>query len=144
MQFKIPQDVQREDHIVGPLTMRQLIICGIGFSIAYGLFSIIGRDYHWISALIPVIPIVLIVVIFAFVKPLDMNFEKYLLYALEYYIILPKKRYWLKGTGDPSRLSYEPMASKKQTTQEEDIEEVVAPTKSIDELSSILDSNNQN
>lgn len=29
MQYKIPQNVQIEDKIVGPLTMKQLIICGI-------------------------------------------------------------------------------------------------------------------
>lgn len=30
MQYKIPQNVQIEDKIVGPLTLKQLIICGVG------------------------------------------------------------------------------------------------------------------
>ena len=54
MQFKVPQDVQRADRIVGPLTLRQLIICGIGFTISYGIYTVLGRDYELITAIIPV------------------------------------------------------------------------------------------
>lgn len=136
MQFKVPQDVQREDRIVGPLTLRQLIMCGIGFTIAYAIYTVLGREYELITVLIPVIIIALITVTFAFIKPLNLNFEKYILYALEYYFILPKKRYWLKGTADPLAMSA-PIVKKevkKSTTPEK-----TSKKQSVEDLSKILD-----
>ncbi len=137
MQFKIPQDVQREDKIVGPLTLRQLIICGVGFSIGYAVFTILGRDYHWITPAIFTAPIAVVTIVFAFMQPLNMNFEKYILYALEFYIILPRKRYWLKGTGDPSRLEYVP--AKKKEKGKKEVKSEPTKQKNIDDLTNILD-----
>lgn len=139
MQFKVPQNVQREDHIVGPLTLRQLIICGIGFSIAYGIYTLLGRDYEVITALIPVIIIALITITFAFVTPLDLTFEKYILFRIEA-LILPPKRYWLKGTADPSRLLYiPPISTKKKNTDKALEKDQLKKKKSLAELTQILD-----
>lgn len=139
MQFKVPQDVQREDRIVGPLTLRQLVICGIGFSIAYAIYTFLGRDYELITALIPVIIVGLITVVFAFIKPMDLVFERYILFFVES-LILPGKRYWLKGTGDPSRLVYVPPVSTAKKIEKENMEkDVLKKKKSISELSNILD-----
>lgn len=139
MQFKVPQDVQREDRIVGPLTLRQLIICGIGFSIAYAIYTFLGRDYELITALIPVIIIALITVVFAFIKPLDLVFERYILFLIES-MILPAKRYWLKGTGDPSRLSFIPPSTPAKKINKDNAEKAqLKKNQSISELSNILD-----
>ena len=138
MQFKVPQDVQREDRIVGPLTFRQLVICGIGFSIAYAIYTVIGREYEVITALIPVIIIALITVVFAFIRPLDLVFERYILYWLES-LILPRKRYWLKGTGDPSRMIYLSSAPSKKKETPKAIEKEEKKKKSLAELTQILD-----
>jgi hypothetical protein len=137
MQFKVPQDVQREDRIVGPLTLRQLIICGIGFSIAYAFYVILGREYEIITALIPVGIIAIITIIFAFARPLDLVFEKWALYWIAA-MVLPRKRYWLKGTGDPSRIAYTPTASKQKDSKKMPIEKT-KNKKSIRELTDILD-----
>lgn len=137
MQFKVPQDVQREDRIVGPLTFRQLVICGIGFTLAYTVFTIVGRDYELITALIPVGLITIITIVFAFANPLDLPFERWILFLLESKI-LPRKRFWLKGTGDPSRMSYiPPVISAKPVPQKKDTE--LSKKKSLEELSKILD-----
>lgn len=136
MQFKVPQDVQREDRIVGPLTLRQLVICGIGFTIAYAIYTVIGRDYELITALIPVIILGLITITFAFVKPLNLVFERYILFWIET-LILPRKRYWLKGMGDPSRMMYVPRESTKAKKIEKPVQDKKA--KSINELTDILD-----
>ena len=139
MQFKVPQDVQREDRIVGPLTLRQLITCGIGFSIAYAIYTTLGRDYEVITALIPVIIIGLITVVFAFIKPLDLTFERYILFRVES-LILPPKRYWIKGTADPSRLVYVPAVSTKKKMTDKALEgDQQKKKKSLAELSKILD-----
>ncbi len=139
MQFKVPQDVQREDRIVGPLTLRQLIISGIGFSLCYAIFTILGREYQLITVLIPVIIIALVTVVFAFIKPLDLVFERYILYRLES-LILPSKRYWIKGTGDPSRLLYVPVASAKKKNIDKALEtDQLKKKQSLAELTKILD-----
>lgn len=144
MQFKVPQDVQRADRIVGPLTLRQLIICGIGFTISYAIYTLLGRDYELITAIIPVAIIALITIVFAFIKPLNMNFEIYMLFWIES-LILPHKRYWLKGTGDPSRLMYTPPVNKKDKLIKSSLEkDELKRKKSISELTEILDSKNNN
>jgi PrgI family protein len=142
MQFKVPQDVQRADRIVGPLTLRQLIICGIGFSIAYGIYTVLGRDYELITAIIPVIVIALVTIVFAFVKPINLTFEKYILFLIESFI-LPRKRYWIKGTGDPSRLSYTPPKSAKKKLGKSIKKSELKKEKSISELTDILDRKNK-
>lgn len=137
MQFKVPQDVQREDRIVGPLTLRQLIICGVGFSISYAIYTFLGRDYELITALIPVILIALVTIIFAFVKPLDLAFERYILFWIES-MLLPAKRYWLKGTADPSRMLYVP--AQAAATKIKKIDPALEKKKqSIEEITKILD-----
>ena len=140
MQYKVPQDVQREDRIVGPLTFRQLIICGVGFSIAYAIYVYIGKDYEFITAIIPTILIGIITVVFAFLNPLDLHFEKYILYLIASWI-LPSKRYWIKGTGDPSRMVYVPAINKEKKKIDEKTTEKDAAKKkkNLAELSKILD-----
>ncbi len=138
MQYKVPQDVQREDRIVGPLTLRQLIICGIGFSIAYAIYTVLGRDYEIITALIPVVIIGLITVIFAFIKPLDLVFERYILFWIES-LILPRKRYWLKGMADPSRMIYLPSMAQQKKVPVKIVEKEEKKKKSLAELTEILD-----
>lgn len=112
MQFKVPQDVQRADQIVGPLTLRQLIICGLGGSITYGIFTMLARDYIWITWLPPVAIVAIITAIFAFIKPLDLAFERWLLFWIEF-IILPKQRYFLQGSSDPLSSTYTPAKNKE-------------------------------
>ncbi len=141
MQYKIPQDVQREDKIVGPLSLRQMIICTIGFSLAYAIYTAVGQDYYWITALIPAIIIGLITVTFAFVKPLDLNFEKFILYWASFTFILPRRRYWLKGTGDPLRSEYNATPEVKKTTE---VNTTLAPQEKrrrLEELSKVIEQN---
>jgi len=113
MQFKVPQDVQREDRIVGPLTLRQLIICGIGGSIAYGVFTTLGRDYIWITWAPPIAIITLITIVFAFINPLNLNFERFILFWLEFKL-LPQKRFWIQGSADPLSSTYTASVNKEQ------------------------------
>lgn len=99
MQFKVPQDVLRADKIVGFLTMRQLIICTLGGSIAYSLYIILSKQYLIEIWLIPVFFIGLITVAFAFLKFHDIVFEKLILVFIEYKF-RPRARTWQKMKGD--------------------------------------------
>lgn len=99
MQFKIPQDVQRPDKIVGPLTLRQLIIVGIGAGIAYSLYLVLSKQYVVQIWLIPVIFILLITAAFAFYRFHNIPFEKLILLFIEYKF-RPRQRYFQKMQGD--------------------------------------------
>jgi len=99
MQFKVPQDVLRADKIVGFLTMRQLIICTLGGSIAYSLYIVLSKQYLIEIWLIPVFFIGLITVAFAFLKFHDIVFEKLILVFIEYKF-RPRARTWQKMKGD--------------------------------------------
>lgn len=103
MQFKVPQNVQREDTIIGPLTMKQLIIIGGGGGLAYAIYIILTKAGYFVEVwLPPVALIVIITVSFAFVKVHELTFYRFVLFFIEY-TLLPKKRYFVLGAGDVRR-----------------------------------------
>lgn len=99
MQFKVPQDVQRADRIVGPLTMRQLIIAAIGGGIAYSLYLVLTKQYVIQIWLPPIVFIAIITIAFAFFRFQNLPFEKVVLYFIEYKF-RPRKRIFQKIKGD--------------------------------------------
>src|SRR3990167_7012089 len=99
MQFKIPQNGQREDTIIGPITLRQLIILGIGGGIGYVIYLTLAKKYFIEIWLPPVLFVGLLTVAFAFVKIRNLSFLKYLLLLIVYNLI-PRKRTWLKWSED--------------------------------------------
>lgn len=140
MQFKVPQNVQREDTIVGPLTLRQLIICAIGFTISYGIYVSLAKFYLWITWLPPVAIITLITLAFAFLRPLDLSFTKYVLLFIEF-SLLPKKRLWIKASGEfivPEQTAGQIADQKKKDQKTED--EIMDKQKKLDELEKFLES----
>ena len=138
MQFKVPQNVQREDTIIGPLTLKQLIICAIGFTISYGIYVSLGKMYIWITWLPPVAIITLITLAFAFVRPLDLSFSKYILLLMEF-SLLPKKRLWIKASGEVIMpIQTESSKSKKKREQEEDA--ILDKQQKLQDLQKFLDS----
>jgi len=135
MQYKIPQNVQLEDKILPFMTMKQLIVVGIGGGFAYMLY--IGLETQptevWLP---PVVVITVLTLAVAFLKIGNIPFTKYLLLALERYLNA-KRRYWLKSSGDVLLLDH-------STPQKKEIEKKKVETqktaKDIGELSRILDS----
>lgn len=101
MQFKIPQDVQREDTIIAFLTLRHIIILAIGGAIAYGVYTGLGRVYVLSIALPPTIVIVVITLAFAFFSINGVSFPKLILLLFEHFLLVPSKRIWKKGHADP-------------------------------------------
>ncbi len=94
MQYKIPQNVGIEDKIVGPLTLRQLIMIAVGTGISYTLFAIASKLYqiNTLEYVIIAIPAVLSVA-FALIKINDVPLLRYILLFMEF-SIKPKKRIW--------------------------------------------------
>jgi len=117
MQFKVPQDVQQADRIVSFLTLPQLIICVIGFAIAYGVYAALNNQglpmVFWLP---PVIIIAAITMAFAFLRIANLPFHHYLALLIERFIT-PSKRVWVKG-GDRV-VSTEPYVTPEEKKSDE-------------------------
>lgn len=137
MQFKVPQDVQRADTIVGPLTWRQLLILAAGGGICYAIYVSLAEKYYAEVWAPPIVIIGALTAAMAFIKIHDLVFEKFLLCLIEYHM-LPKKRLWKKGQAEPFVSFIERKAEEeKNKTQTQAVSK--KPQKSIEELAQILD-----
>lgn len=99
MQFKVPQNIDMADRIVGPLTMVQFLYLLIGGLIVYFLFSVIGTVNTSLFLLIS-LPIILFSLALAFLKIQDQPFPKFVL-SFFVYLSRPKIRIWHKEGLDP-------------------------------------------
>ena len=91
--YKVPQDVEAEDKLLGPFTFRQfiyLLISAAGIAIIFGLFQIFP-----LLAIIP-IPIVGFFLILALPLKKDQPMEVYLASIASFYL-KPNKRLWTPG-----------------------------------------------
>ncbi len=96
---KIPQNVYVEDKIIGPISLRQLAISGIGAGIGYmfygiavknGVRNVVGLAACWIPTVIAVA--------FAFLKINDLSLLRLILLFIES-LNKPTIRYWSPHTG---------------------------------------------
>ncbi len=96
MRYQIPQNVQREDTIVGPVTFMQLAISLIGGGLTYVAYLFFASQGIGIAVWGPVVAVMAgITLTVAFVKIFDMKFYVFFFYMLEY-VFKPKKRNWFK------------------------------------------------
>lgn len=99
MQFKIPQNVQIEDKIVGPLTLKQLAIMGFGGGISYAIYISLAKT-HGIIIWLPATAIpALLTLAFTFLKINGIVFYKWIFLSFEYFYI-PRKRNFVMGAAD--------------------------------------------
>lgn len=139
MQFKVPQNVQREDQIVGPLTLKQLIICGIGFGVDYAIYTSLAKDYIWVTWILPVALVAIITVAFAFIRPLNLSFAKFILRWFEF-MLIPRKRFWIQGSAEsyPSLMQMDNAASKDKKKKEDKETEAIDKHKKLEEITKLL------
>ena len=145
MQFKVPQNVQREDKIVGPLTLKQLIICGVGFGVAYTIYVSLGKQYEWITWVPPVGIVSIITLLFAFVRPLDLDFTRFLSVYLQF-LLLPQRRFWVQGSAEVVLSMYTTTKTQSNTEKkaEAKADQMSNKAKKLEELSKILNSQKPN
>jgi len=141
MRFKVPQDVQRADQIIGPLTWKQLIILGAGGGICYAIYVTLAKDYHVEIWLPPIAIVGGLTLAIAFLQIHGLTFERWLMAFIEYHI-LPRKRIWRKGQAEPFVSYLERTVAEKDKKLEEaqNNKEQEKKSKSIKELSKVLDS----
>jgi len=92
-QYKVPQDVEAEDKIIGPLTIRQFIYAVIGVAWA-GLMFAIFKKVPFLVVLLGAPPALLFMLL-AFYKHDGQDFEHFLV-ALVSYFGNSRRRYWIK------------------------------------------------
>ncbi len=90
MQFKVPQNIDLEDKIVGPLTLLQFLYILGGGVIDYALFMAIGSNFIFY---IIAIPIGILALALAFLKIQDQPLLHFITAALFFYS-RPKERHW--------------------------------------------------
>jgi len=138
MQYKVPQDVQREDTIIGPITLKQLAMLGGGGGVAYVIYVSLVKTYYWQVWLPPVVIVAAITVAFAFLKIHSLPFHKFLMNFIEYNL-LPKQRIWIEGIATPFISSLQDKKDKKkQITRKPKKKQ-----KSLKELTNILDTHGE-
>ncbi len=95
-QYKVPQDVEADDKLIGPFSFRQfvyLMISGGLIAVAFVLFQIFP--------VLVIIPIPFILFLWALALPLkkDQPMETYLSAVVDFYL-KPQKRVWMPGQTD--------------------------------------------
>lgn len=138
MQFKVPQDVQREDQIIGPLTLKQMGILGIGGGTAYAIYVSLARSYYIEVWLPPVAIVGALTLALAFLKVHGLPFHRFLMNFTEYKL-LNRQRFWIQSTGDPF---YIPSKEDKKETKKVTQNDKKTP-QNIAEISKVLDNAGQ-
>lgn len=89
MQYKVPQNIDQEDKILGPLTFIQFIYVLVGGGLILLAFSFFDLALFFLVA----IPIAILTFAFAVVKIQDQPFSHFFM-AFLVYLRQPKKRVW--------------------------------------------------
>lgn len=139
MQFKIPQNVQMEDKIVGPVTLRQMVILGAGGGIDYFIYVALAKTHGWQVWILPVAIIAIITLAMAFVKIKGIPFIQYAFLSIEFYF-KPRQRVWNQGGGDIFQSVTIPVPkTKEELAQDKQQKKPTKEIKNLEELTKILD-----
>jgi len=95
MHFPVPQFIEREPKIIGPLTFRQSLFIGIPFGICVILYLWIAKQ-NFTLFLIASILIMGTGLSLAFLKIKGRDLPFIITYSLKFYFLQPKKFFWQK------------------------------------------------
>ncbi len=137
MESKVPQRIDMEDRVIGPLTLTQFFYLLFGGLFLYLLNSWTAGSPFRIIFYILAVPVGFLSIALAFVKIQDRPFI-YFLGAIIKYLQRPRRRVWLKGEA----VRTAQIVDKKE-------EQVVAPHKDLDinrvrDVSKIVDAPKEN
>ena len=96
-QYKVPQNVESEDKLIGPLSMKQFIYALIGLGWGFLIWRVfLGAGTAGIPfMLVLIIPVSGFMFLIAFGRREEQSFENYLI-ALIRFNVMPRKRLWMK------------------------------------------------
>lgn len=139
MQYKIPQDVQRPDTIIGPVTFKQLAILLLGGGISYAIYLSLANTYFWYVWIWPVGFFAIMTIAIAFLKIGDMTFITFILYLVEF-LFKPRNRAWQKGDNEFTQSILKPFETAEKEPLEINAEdEKLQKKKKLEELTKSLD-----
>ena len=97
-QYKVPQDVEADDKLLGPFNFRQFV-----YLLVAGGFIALAVAFFQIFPLLALIPLPFILLLGALALPLkkDQPMETYLAALVSFYI-KPRTRRWMVGQKDVS------------------------------------------
>ena len=97
---KIPQNVYIEDRIIGPITLRQIIICALGGGFSYAVYAMFSKAYGPPNIVVTVLIWVpaAIAAAFAFVRINDVSLLRMMLLVIERFN-KPMRRIWSPRRG---------------------------------------------
>ncbi len=135
--IKIPQNVYIEDRIVGPLTLKQVLIVGVGGGFSYVLYGMLTQAYGALA-----LPLTILVwsptalaAMFAFIRINDISMFKLLLLTVEK-LNKPTIRTWSPRRGIVINIR----TSGPERKDDKHLATAIAKEPmQIDELSSVLD-----
>lgn len=141
--IKIPQNVHIEDRIIGPLTLRQVIICILGFGCSYAMWASISKAYGLIALPIQIVVWIpgVLSLIFAFIRINDITMFRLCLLLLER-LAKPAVRTWAPRRGiviNIRTLSATTKQEGEEMTQADIDRKESGAMRQIAELSTILD-----
>lgn len=119
MQFKVPQNIDMADRIVGPLTLVQFLYVLIGGIVVYFLFTTIAPISGTLF-LLSALPVAVFSLALAFLKIQDQPFPKFV-GSFIFFLVRPKVRIWhkegisagLKIVPDVKKMGDDPVQGKK-------------------------------
>lgn len=103
MQFKVPQKIDIEDKILGPLTMVQFVYAVLGAGGGYIILNSIGGFVGWLLAM----PVFIFTFCIVFVKINGRSFGSFLKNLIAY-MANPKTRLWHKSENNVRVEIYQP------------------------------------
>lgn len=112
--YKVPQDVEADDKLLGPFSFRQFVYLMIVFGmvlLTVGLFQVFP-----LLAIIP-IPIALFFIILALPLKKDQPMETYLAAVISFYT-KPRKRFWMDGQSESTILITAPKKVEENRTRD--------------------------
>jgi len=95
-QYKIPQNIDVEDKILGPFTLKQFLYMMVGGISIYILFNIFAAT-NFVLFLVISVPIAIATLMLVFVKVNERPFVDFFFYFLAY-LQDPKEKKWIKST----------------------------------------------
>jgi hypothetical protein len=117
MQFQVPQNLDLEDKIVGPMTLTQFLYVLGGGLVDYLLFQTLARDYFALFLLFG-IPIALLALGLAFFKVQEQPLTHFISCAIIYFT-RPKLRIWQRIDIFKPILTAPPKKEKKEEEPKE-------------------------
>jgi hypothetical protein len=116
MQYKVPQNIDIEDKIVGPFTMKQFLYMMVGGFILYGWWNFsntFSSPDPLVIFMVVGLPVGLLTISLAMVKINDRPFEYFLLNMFRF-LVTPKQRKWIGGYTPEPVIKMDPLEVKEK------------------------------